>query len=57
MGGARNQDSDRGNVHASAVTELAAREAVERIVQEVHPTRIIKQPKARSSEESGDGVA
>ncbi len=41
MSGARNQDSDRGKVHASTVTERAVREAVARIVQEVHPTRII----------------
>jgi predicted nucleotidyltransferase len=38
---AQNQDSSRGGPPASAPTELAVREAVERIVQEVHPTRII----------------
>jgi predicted nucleotidyltransferase len=38
---AQYRDSGRGGVPASTATELAVREAVERIVQEVHPTRII----------------
>ncbi len=37
----QNQDSGRGGMPTSAPTDLAVREAVERIVQEVHPTRII----------------
>jgi predicted nucleotidyltransferase len=41
MIGAQNQDSGRGGAPASTATELAVREAVERIVQEVHPLRII----------------
>jgi predicted nucleotidyltransferase len=41
MVGAQNQESGRSGTSAGRVTELAVREAVERIVQEVHPTRII----------------
>jgi len=41
MLGAQNQDSGRGGAPASRATDLAVREVVERIVQEVHPTRII----------------